>query len=58
MKKAINIVLSILYVPIYFLSWTLHKIARVLLAISYFGLLDFRRAKDIVKYLFKNIWDK
>lgn len=58
MKKVINFTLYVLYTPIYLLSWLLHEVARVLLAISYFGLLDFRRGKDIIKHLFKNIWEK
>ena len=42
-----------LYFPIYVLFWVLHKIARLLLAVSYFGMLEKSMAKDIVKSLFK-----
>ena len=43
-----------LYFPIYMLAWVLHKIARLLLAISYFGMLQKRYGKDIIKSLF--VW--
>lgn len=42
-----------LYFPIYTLSWLLHKIARLTLAIAYFGLLNKQTGKDIIKSLFK-----
>lgn len=42
-----------LYAPIYIVSWGVHKIARLLLAISYFGLGEFRKGRDIIQYLFK-----
>ena len=44
---------SIFYFPIYIIAWILHKIARLLLAISYFGMLDWRIGKDILNNLFK-----
>lgn len=56
MKKAFKFIwkhIGIVYFPIYFLAWVLHKVARVLLAIAYFGMLDKRPGKDIIKYLFK-----
>lgn len=43
-----------LYFPVYILSWILHKFARLLLAISYFGMLEKTISKDILKYLF--VW--
>lgn len=46
--------LKYIYIPIYVLFWLLHKIARLLLAISYFGMLEKTMGKDIIKYLF--IW--
>lgn len=55
-KIVISATLSLLYVPIYFLSWCLHKVARLLLAISYMGLLDFIKARDILKYMFRAPW--
>lgn len=56
MKKVLKYLwrfIGIFYFPIYVLAWALHKIARLMLAISYFGLLDKRVGKDIIKYLFK-----
>lgn len=44
---------GILYFPIYLLAWVLHKIARLTLAIAYFGLLNKQAGKDIIKSLFK-----
>lgn len=44
----------IIYFPVYCAAWLLHKIARLLLAISYFGLLDWLKGADIIKYLFVN----
>ena len=44
---------GVLYFPIYLLAWVLHKIARLVLAIAYFGLLNKQVGKDIIKSLFK-----
>lgn len=44
---------GIFYCPIYVLAWILHKLARLILAISYFGMLNKQAGKDIIKYLFK-----
>lgn len=44
---------GVLYFPIYLLAWVLHKIARLVLAIAYFGLLNKQAGKDIIKSLFK-----
>ena len=55
MKKVIKAVwdiLGIVYFPIYLLAWLLHKVARFLLAMSYFGMLQKQYAKDIIKSLF------
>lgn len=46
--------MGILYFPIYLLAWVLHKIARFLLAVSYFGMMQKQYGKDILKSLF--IW--
>lgn len=40
-----------LYFPIFLLFFLLHKMARILLAISYFGMFEKKRALDIIKYL-------
>lgn len=56
MKKTLKIiwnVLGVIYAPIYLAFWLLHKIARLILAISYFGMLQGRVGKDIIKSLFK-----
>ena len=45
--------LGIIYYPIYVLCWVLHIMARFLLAILYFGLLDGQRAKNVFKSLFR-----
>lgn len=44
--------IGIIYYPIYCVFWLLHKVARVLLAISYYGMLNKRIGNDIIKYLF------
>lgn len=49
----IHLCVGILYLPIYLLAWVLHKIARLTLAIAYFGLLNKQAGKDIIKSLFK-----
>lgn len=56
MKKVLKFLwrcVGVLYFPIYLLAWVLHKIARLLLAVSYFGMLEKSTAKDIIKSLFK-----
>lgn len=45
--------LGVIYAPVYALSWVLHKLARLLLAIAYVGLLEGRMARDIIKYMFR-----
>lgn len=55
MKKVLKIIwriLGVIYAPVYIASWLLHKVARLVLAISYFGMLEKRIGKDIIKYLF------
>lgn len=41
------------YFPVYLIFWLLHKIARLLLAISYFGMFEKQMGKDIIINLFK-----
>lgn len=56
MKKVLKLLwrcVGVLYFPIYLLTWVLHKIARLVLAIAYFGLLNKQAGKDIIKSLFK-----
>lgn len=47
-----------LYFPIYVLAWILHKVARLILAISYFGLLNKQAGKDIIKSLFSYMYGR
>lgn len=57
MKKVLKFlwnIVGVLYFPIYVSALVLHKIARLLLAISYFGMLQKQRGKDIIKSLF--VW--
>lgn len=56
MKKVLKFLwrlLGIVYAPIFLVSWLLHKVARLILAISYFGMLEKQVGKDILKSLFK-----
>lgn len=56
MKKVLKFLwryVGVLYFPIYLLAWILHEIARLVLAIAYFGLLNKRTGKDIIKSVFK-----
>lgn len=46
-------IVGALYSPIFILAWLLKPIARVLLAISYFGLLDGKMGKAVLKSAFK-----
>ncbi len=55
MKKVIKFIwllLGVLYFPVYLAFWLFHKIARLLLAISYFGMLEKQIGKDIISSLF------
>lgn len=57
MKKVLKFlwdIMGLFYFPIYILAWVLHKIARFLLAISYFGMFQKQYGKDIIKSLF--VW--
>ena len=55
MKKIIKFIwllLGVLYFPVYLAFWLFHKIARLLLAISYFGMFEKQVGKDILLNLF------
>lgn len=55
MKKIIKFIwllLGVLYFPVYLAFWLFHKIARLLLAISYFGMFEKQIGKDIILSLF------
>ena len=51
--KKLDFLLSILYYPVYVIGWVLHAICRIGLALSYTMMLDFKIAKDIIKYFWK-----
>ena len=56
MKKVLKFLwgfVGVFYFPVYVLAWVLHKVARLVLAISYFGMLEKQVGKDIIKSLFK-----
>lgn len=46
-------IVGALYSPIFILAWLLKPIARLLLAISYFGMLDGTMGKAVFKSIFK-----
>lgn len=46
-------VIGLAWAPIFISAWVLRLFARVLLAISYFGMLDFIMASVVFKSLFK-----
>lgn len=51
MKKVLKFIwkaIGFIYFPIYIAFWLLHKIARIFLAISYFGMLEKQMGKDII----------
>lgn len=55
MKKIFRFIwkaIGFIYFPIYIAFWLLHKIARIFLAISYFGMLEKQMGKDIISNLF------
>ena len=55
MKKVLKVIwrmLGVIYAPIYVAFWLLHKVARLLLAISYFGMFEKQVGKDIMSHLF------
>lgn len=55
MKKIIKFIwllLGVLYFPVYLAFWLFHKIARLLLAVSYFGMFEKQIGKDIILSLF------
>lgn len=49
----ILIIIKILYMPIFYIGTILLIITRVQLAIAYAIILDYKKAKNIIKFLFK-----
>lgn len=48
----IGILFGFIYFPIYVVGCVLHFISRLLLAISYWLMLELQMAKDIIRHLF------
>lgn len=46
-------VAGVCYFPVFFTAWVLHMVARLLLSISYFGLLNDKKGRDVFKSLFR-----
>ena len=58
-KVCIIFLVGLIYFFIYLASYILSVIARAILGISYFGMGDFRKSKDIFKFMFRRApWDQ
>lgn len=44
---------GVCYFPVFLAAWLLHVVARLLLSVSYFGLLNGRKGKDVFISLFR-----
>lgn len=49
----LGFVAGVFYLPVWLISWLLHIVSRLLLAISYFGMCQFNKGKQVFKSLFK-----
>lgn len=45
-------IVGALYFPLYLFAWLLRIVSRFFLALSYFGMLEGRKGKDVIKTLF------
>lgn len=57
-KKIVNVIsfiVTAIYYPVYITAWFLHKVLRLLLAITHLLLLDTRKAYDIISNLFTRL---
>lgn len=45
--------LGLVYAPVFIAAWLLHVASRLLLSISYFGMLNGSRGRDVFKSLFR-----
>ena len=52
MKKVLYYGCMLLYIPFYIAAFILLALTRLFMAIAYAGLLDFRRAKDVLRFMF------
>ena len=56
-RKCIVFVVGLLYFFVYFGSFILSVVSRALLGISYFGMGDFAKFKNVFKFMFnRNTW--
>jgi len=44
---------GLVYSPVFIAAWLLHIVARLLLSIAYFGMLNGQRGRDVFKSLFR-----
>ena len=51
-------IVGALYFPLYLFAWLLRIVSRFFLALSYFGMLEGRKGKDIIKTLFSTYVEK
>ena len=51
MQIILYLTVGVLYSPLYLFAWLLRIISRFFLALSYFGMLEGRKGKDIIKSL-------
>lgn len=57
--KFFYFIIGLVYFIIYFISYLVSVIARVILGLSYFGMGESRKAKDIFRFMFTRApWDK
>lgn len=50
--KIIWIILSVAYIPVYLVFRLYYIVVRCLLAFAYLGMLEFKMAKDVIKFTF------
>lgn len=46
-------IVGIAYLPVFIVAWMLHVVTRLLLSISYLGLLNGKMAKDVFTSIFR-----
>ena len=51
--STIGFIIGVAYYPIYATAWVAHKVARLVLAISYFLMFRWRIGYDILRHFFK-----
>lgn len=58
MLIALYMIVGALYFPLYLFAWLLRIVSRFFLALSYFGMLEGRKGKDVIKTLFSTYVEK